>query len=57
MDEARRTETQEGSSKRKQPYVRPETRKHEALQTVRGSGQSNKYGGGLYTECTLYYWY
>lgn len=42
----------------RKPYEPPETRKHDPLDIVRGSGSSaSLYAGGLYVECSLYYYY
>lgn len=43
----------------KQPYVTPETKQHDPLSIVRGSGSdgSSLYYTSLYHECSLYYYY
>ncbi len=43
----------------KKPYVTPRTQAHDPRKVVRGSGGSSSslYSSGLYTECSLYYYY
>jgi hypothetical protein len=45
---------EEKSTEKKQKYVTPETRKHDPLNIVRGTGHDSS---GLYSECSLYYYY
>ena len=52
------TAGRQASDGTKKKYVPPETQKHEPLNIVRGSGSEvSLYLGGLYVECSLYYYY
>jgi len=57
MEKGKDTRKDKGKDSRKD-YVKPVTKKHKPIDIVRGSGSaSSLYSGGLYVECSLYYYY